>query len=140
MTHQAAAFADLYRILHYLAIHSHRPIFYPRLLLTVVHELQARYDVPKFESITLLKLNISISIEMVHSDHARVNAIRRSHHCILSLLNNGVAIHWKMQQQNALRFIPKTVRFEKALTLKLLMATLILIISIRKNRTCKTWS
>jgi hypothetical protein len=93
----AASFAGLYRVLRYLATHLHRPIFYPRQPLTGTHEIRVEFDPPKSMSMELP----NGLIELVDADHARDMATRRSCHCVIAMLN-GVAVHWKMQQQKCI--------------------------------------
>jgi hypothetical protein len=93
-----ASFQGLYRVLRFLATHTHRPIFYPAgLSMDDYQELRVDFDPPNFESMDFP----NAPCEVVDADHARDNATRRSHHCVL-IFCSGVATNWKMQQQKCI--------------------------------------
>eukprot|EP00956_Cyclotella_meneghiniana_P029504 scaffold71543_cov60-Cyclotella_meneghiniana.AAC.2 len=92
-----AAFAGLYRVLRFLATHPHRPVMYPRRKFDGFDEIRADFDPPKFKSISIPRTPCTIA----DSDHARDTLRRKSHHCVVSLLN-GVIVHNRVQQQRAI--------------------------------------
>lgn len=91
-----AAFAGLYRVLRFLATHVHRPVMYPRRSFDGFEEINVEFDDPHSRSISIPRTPCTI----VDSDHARDTLRRKSHHCVVSLLN-GVIVHNRVQQQRA---------------------------------------
>jgi hypothetical protein len=75
----AAAFAGLYRLLRYIATHSHHPVMYPRRKSEGFDELRVDFDAPNFKSIEIPRGLATIN----DSDHARDNATRKSYHISL---------------------------------------------------------
>eukprot|EP00956_Cyclotella_meneghiniana_P008309 scaffold11091_cov47-Cyclotella_meneghiniana.AAC.1 len=92
-----AAFAGLYRVLRFLATHPHRPVMYPRRKFQGYDELRVDFDAPKFKSTQIPRVPCTIA----DSDHARDTLRRKSHHCVVSLLN-GVIVHNRVQQQRSI--------------------------------------